>query len=219
MRLVYNDWIVFWWGFGKNIDHLLNILTIFRFLQRRFLRSIKIYLKLFLVIYLQITYNFWKNRGVISGPYFPVFGRNTNIYGVLFAVYSVRYSVNSVRYLGPIIRNLINQKLSIIYKLIGKLKYGIHKCKPRKCPFWIIWILILSELKISNSLANSKAGIAKGKLNDSSRIRKTFIVSIGFCNITKQFATFFGVNFTLWKLRFNSLILVALLLTVYFWLM
>ena len=93
------------------------------------------YLKLFLVIYLQITYNFWKNRGVISGPYFPVFGRNTNIYGVLFAVYSVRYSVNSVRYLGPIIRNLINQNLSIIYKLIGKLKYGIHKCKPRKCPF------------------------------------------------------------------------------------
>ena len=79
-----------------------------------------------------------------SGPYFPVFSPNTGKYGpekspylVTFHsvnFYSVRYSVNSVRYFGPIIRDLISHKLSIICKLIGKLKNGIHKCKPRKCP-------------------------------------------------------------------------------------
>ena len=88
----------------------------------------------------------WKvsKCGVISGPYFPVFSPNTGKYGpektpylVTFHsvnFYSVRYSVNSVRYFGPIIKDLISHKLSIICKLIGKLKNGIHKCKPRKCP-------------------------------------------------------------------------------------
>ena len=80
--------------------------------------------------------------GVIS--VFPVFGPNTGKYGpektpylvTFHAVnfYSVMYSVNSVRYFGPIIRDLISYKLSIICKLIGKFKNGIPKRKPRKCP-------------------------------------------------------------------------------------
>ena len=146
------------------MDHLLSITKIFKLLQWRCLRPATSYLKLVLVIYLfgkriDITLveieNFkyrkktsivWKvsKCGVISGPYFPVFSPNTGKYGpekspylVTFHsvnFYSVRYSVNSVRYFGPIIRDLISHKLSIICKLIGKLKNGIHKCKPRKCP-------------------------------------------------------------------------------------
>ena len=60
------------------------------------------------------------------------FGRNREFQ--IPRVNTVWNGSNSVRYFGPIIRDLINYKLSIIYKLIGKLQNGIHKWKPKKCP-------------------------------------------------------------------------------------